>query len=112
MIRLGRLPSSPDRQNRASLAYDVEMSLRRWLHDARDDLSFGCRRLARDRYVTTVVVLVLACGIGLSVAMFSVADAMLRRPLPILDQNRVVVLWGEAGGSMRTLPLAPQHFER
>ena len=91
--------------------YDVLMALR-WLHDAREDLWFGCRRLTRDVDATTAVVLVLACGIGLSVAMFAVADTVLRRPLPVLDQERVVVLWGEAGGSMRTLPLTPQHFER
>lgn len=83
-----------------------------WFHDARDDLWLGCRRLSRDLDATTAVVLVLACGIGLSVAMFAVADTVLRRPLPFLDQDRIVVLWGEAGGSMRTLPLTPQHFER
>jgi predicted permease len=88
------------------------MALMRWLHEAREDLWFGCRRLTRDLDATTAVVLVLACGIGLSVAMFAVADTILRRPLPVLDQERVVVLWGEAGGSMRTLPLTPQHFER
>ena len=88
------------------------MALMRWIHDARQDLWFGCRRLARDLGATTAVVLVLACGIALSVAIFAVADTMLRRPLPVVDQERVVVLWGEAGGSMRTLPLAPQHFER
>ncbi|MGH9310965.1 MAG: ABC transporter permease, partial [Vicinamibacterales bacterium] len=88
------------------------MTSMRWLHDAREDLWFGCRRLVRDMDATTAVVLVLACGIGLSVAMFAVADTVLRRPLPVLDQERVVVLWGEAGGSMRTLPLTPQHFER
>jgi putative ABC transport system permease protein len=88
------------------------MALMGWFHDAREDLWFGCRRLTRDPDATTAVVLVLACGIGLSVAMFAVADTMLRRPLPFLDQERVVVLWGEAGGSMRTLPLTPRHFER
>ena len=88
------------------------MALMRWLHDAREDLWFGCRRLTRDLDATTAVILVLACGIGLSVAMFAVADTVLRRPLPIRDQERVVVLWGQAGGSMRTLPLTPQHFER
>ncbi len=88
------------------------MAVMNWLHDARDDLWFGCRRLSRDLDATTAVVLVLACGIGLSVAMFAVADTVLRRPLPVLDQARVVVLWAEAGGSMRTLPLSPQHFER
>jgi putative ABC transport system permease protein len=88
------------------------MALMHWLHDAREDLWFGCRRLSRDLDATTAVVLVLACGIGLSVAMFAVADTVLRRPLPVIDQHRVLVLWGEAGGSMRTLPLSPQHFER
>jgi putative ABC transport system permease protein len=84
----------------------------RWLGDAREDLWFGCRRLTREVEATLGVVLVLACGIALSVAMFAVADTMLRRPLPVLDQERVVVLWGEAGGSTRTMPLSPQHFER
>jgi predicted permease len=90
----------------------VSMALMSWLPDARDDLWFGCRRLRRDLETTSAAVLVLASGIGLSVAMFAVADTVLRRPLPILEQERVVVLWGEAGGSMRTLPLAPKHFER
>ena len=92
--------------------YDVSMVLMRWLRDARDDLWFGCRRLGRDLETTSAAVLVLASGIGLSVAMFAVADTVLRRPLPVLDQERVVVLWGESGGSMRTLPLSRQHFER
>jgi predicted permease len=83
-----------------------------WLRDARDDLWFGCRRLTRDLDTTAAVVLVLACGIGLSVAMFAIADTVLRRPLPFPDQDRIVVLWGESGGSRRTLPLSPQHFER
>jgi putative ABC transport system permease protein len=100
------------RRAAASRAYDVFMALMRWLYDAREDLWFGCRRLTRELDATTAVVLVLACGIGLSVAMFAVADTVLRRPLPVLEQDRVVVLWGEAGGSMRTLPLTPQHFER
>jgi putative ABC transport system permease protein len=88
------------------------MALMGWLRDARDDLWFGCRRLGRDLETTSAAVLVLASGIGLSVAMFAVADTVLRRPLPVLDQERVVVLWGESGGSMRTLPLSRQHFER
>ena len=68
--------------------------------------------MIRERKASAAVVVVLACGIALSVATFTIADTVLRRPLPIIDQQRVVVLWGEAGGSMRTLPLSPQHFER
>ena len=93
-------------------AYDVGMLLMQWLHDAREDVRFGCRRAIREREATAAMVVVLACGIALSVAIFTIADTVLRRPLPVLDQHRVVVLWGEAGGSMRTMPLAPRHFER
>jgi putative ABC transport system permease protein len=88
------------------------MALTRWLHDAREDLRFGCRRLIREREAAAAIVAVLASGIALSVAIFTIADTVLRRPLPVVDQQRIVVLWGEAGGSMRTLPLARQHFER
>ncbi len=88
------------------------MALTRLLADAREDTRLGWRRVIREPGATAAVVVVLACGIALSVAIFSIADTVLRRPLPVLDQQRVVVLWGEAGGSMRTLPLSPQHFER
>src|SRR5688572_13500491 len=88
------------------------MALTAWLHDARNDLWLGCRRMIREPDATAAIVLVLACGIGLSAAIFSVADTVLRRPLPVLDEQRVVVLWGRSGESMRTLPLTAQHFER
>ena len=35
-----------------------------------------------------------------------------RRPLPVADQDRVVVLWGGSDGSVRQLPLTADHFER
>ncbi len=58
------------------------------------------RGLARTPGFTVTVVLILALGIGLSTAVFTVADVLLIRRLPVLDQNRVVVLWGE--GHRRT----------
>jgi predicted permease len=88
------------------------MALTSWLHDARGDLWFGWHRTIREPEATAAIVLVLACGIGLSVAIFSVADTVLRRPLPLLDEQRVVVLWGKSSESMRTLPLTTGHFER
>lgn len=47
------------------------------------------------RFASTVVG-ILALGIGLSTAVFTVADALLLRKLPMRDQDRVVTLWGEA----------------
>lgn len=83
-----------------------------WLDDLTQDVRFGVRMLARSPGFTAAAVVTLALGIGLSVAMFTVSDAVLRRPLPVQDQDRVVVLWGEAEGSIRRLPLTDDHFAR
>ncbi len=40
--------------------------------------------------------LTLALGIGLATAVFTVADAMALRRLPVHDQNHIVVLWGRS----------------
>src|SRR5580658_6067372 len=45
---------------------------------------------------TTTVVLTLALGIGLATAVFTVADALLLRRLPVRDQDRIVVVTGPA----------------
>ncbi|HKW49228.1 MAG TPA: ABC transporter permease [Gemmatimonadaceae bacterium] len=42
------------------------------------------------------VIAILALGIGLATAVFTVADTVLVRRLPVLDQDRIVVLNGEA----------------
>jgi len=50
-------------------------------------------------------VLTLAVGIGLATAVFTVAEAMLIRRLPVRDQDRVVVLWGELKRDKTNYPL-------
>jgi predicted permease len=47
------------------------------------DLRFGARLLVRGPGFTTVAVLSLACGIGISSAIFSVINAVVLRPLPV-----------------------------
>lgn len=56
------------------------------------------RSLLRAPRFAATVVAILALGIGLSTAVFTVADALVLRKLPVRDQNRVVVLAGEARG--------------
>ena len=52
------------------------------------------------------VVLTLALGIGLATAVFTVAEALLLRPLPVVDQDRVVVVWGATSdGRFDNFPL-------
>ena len=58
------------------------------------NVSVAVRSLRRTPGFAVTAMLTLALGIGLSTAVFTVADAFLIRPLPVRDQDRVVVLWG------------------
>lgn len=53
------------------------------------------RNLYRTPGFALTAILTLALGIGLSTAVFTVADALLLRRLPVQNQDRLVVLWGE-----------------
>ena len=57
------------------------------------DLRFAIRGLARQRAFTLVALLTLALGIGANSAIFGIVNAVLLRPLPYQDPDRVVLLW-------------------
>ena len=42
---------------------------------------------------TAIVILIIALGIGLNTAMFSITNAMLIRPLPYADPDRIAMIW-------------------
>src|SRR5213082_912484 len=55
-----------------------------------NDLKYAFRTLVKSPAFTVVAILTLALGIGASTAIFSVLDAVLLRPLPYPNQERIV----------------------
>ena len=63
-----------------------------WLDRLIQDLRYGVRILVRAPGFTLMAVLVLAIGIGVNVAAFSLFDMVALTPLPVLDSDRIVRL--------------------
>lgn len=62
------------------------------------DIRFALRSFARAPGFAATAILSLAIGIGANTAIFSVADALLLRPLPYKDADRLVILWNRSPG--------------
>lgn len=73
------------------------------------DLRYAGRMLRRNPAFAGAVVVTLALGIGANTAIFSVYDAVLLKPLPYADPDRIVMLWErQRGGNLGTV--APANF--
>ena len=63
------------------------------MHVWLQDLRFGLRMLRKNVALVSVILASLAIGIGANSAIFSVADALLLRPLPYPHPDRLAAVW-------------------
>ena len=117
-VRMGMTPEEARRQ--ALLQFGGRD---RWKKEARDeyhskplsgvrkDLLFAVRSLRTHRAFALTAMLTLALGIGASTAIFSVVNAVLLRPLPYADADRLVLVWGDMRArNVTDFPFSPPNY--
>jgi predicted permease len=72
----------------------------RWVEDLCRDLLYACRQMRRSPGFTLTAVFSLALGIGANTALFSLADVLLLRMLPVKQPQQLVEITRAGGGSV------------
>ena len=80
--------------NRTRITEDVR-ALSPWatVDDFAQDLRYGARMLRKHPAFAVIAALTLALGVGATTAIFSIVDAVLLRPLPYADVDRLAMVW-------------------
>ena len=82
LLRFGGVQQAREQQREARGLMDLDILLQ--------DLKYTLRTLGRDRGFTAVAILILALGIGANIAVFSVVNTLMLRPLPFPDAHQLV----------------------
>ncbi len=75
-----------------------------------NDIKYSFRMAGKNPFFTAVVVLILAVAIGANTAIFSVVNAVMLRPLPFKDADRIVNIWQSGLDRVETFRHRPNFF--
>lgn len=90
-VRFGNRTAYTERTRDADIAF--------WLDSFLHDVRFAVRQLRRNPTFTAIAISLLALGIGLNTAIFTVMNSVVLRALPLPDADRMVILMeSEPGG--------------
>src|SRR4030095_7317367 len=79
------------------------------LERVRGDLTYAARTLRKNPGFAAAAIVTLALGIGANTAIFSVCHAVLFKPLPYAEPDRLVMLWEQPRGG-KVSGVAPANF--